>query len=65
MREQYSISLGETAHSHTKDSIFKGYKFSASTKLTCNHWAICHNPKEFPQPERFWPDRFLMTICIN
>jgi len=46
-------------HSLIRDDTFEGYHFPAGTIVTWNHWAICTDPKEYEQPERFWPERFL------
>jgi cytochrome P450 len=42
-----------------KDDEYEGYKFPAGTVFTWNAWAIALNPEEYPEPERFWPERFL------
>ncbi|KAL1896135.1 hypothetical protein Sste5346_004877 [Sporothrix stenoceras] len=42
-----------------KDDEYEGYRFPAGTVFTWNAWAIALNPKEYPEPERFWPERFL------
>ncbi|KAK3326931.1 cytochrome P450 [Cercophora scortea] len=42
-----------------KDDEYEGYKFPAGTVFTWNAWAIALNPKEYEEPERFWPERFL------
>lgn len=46
-------------HTLTRDDTFEGYHFPAETTVTWNHWAICTDPKEYEQPKRFWPERFL------
>jgi len=30
-----------------------------------NSWAILHDPEEYPQPEKFFPDRFLKEGEMN
>jgi cytochrome P450 len=42
-----------------KDDEYEGYKFPAGTIFTWNAWAIALDPKEYADPERFYPDRFL------
>lgn len=46
-------------HALTKDDEFEGYRLPAGTVVTWNHWGISHDPDEYDQPERFYPDRFL------
>lgn len=54
-----SPSFGEIAHSLIKDDEFEGYRFPARTTFVWNHWGIHNSAKEYEQPERFWPDRFM------
>ncbi|KAF2647056.1 cytochrome P450 [Lophiostoma macrostomum CBS 122681] len=42
-----------------KDDEYEGYRFPAGTVFTWNAWAIALSPKEYEDPERFWPERFL------
>ena len=46
-------------HMLVKDDEYEGYRFPAGTVFTWNAWAIALDPKEYPEPERFWPERFL------
>jgi cytochrome P450 len=48
-----------------KDDEYEGYKFPAGTVFTWNAWAIALNPDEYPEPERFYPDRFLNEDLHN
>lgn len=41
-----------------KDDEYEGYKFPAGTIFTWNAWALHLDPKEYEDPERFWPERF-------
>lgn len=43
----------------TKDDEYEGYRFPAGTVFTWNAWAVALDPKEYRDPERFWPERFL------
>ncbi|KAK5320491.1 hypothetical protein LTR93_006703 [Exophiala xenobiotica] len=49
----------------TKDDEYEGYKFPAGTVFTWNAWAIALDPREYKDPERFWPDRFLNEDLSN
>jgi cytochrome P450 len=53
------------ATSLIKDDEYEGYRFPAGTVFTWNAWALALNPKEYEQPERFWPDRFLNDDLNN
>jgi cytochrome P450 len=46
-------------HMCTEDFEFEGYHFPKGTLFTWNAWAISQDPKEYEDPERFWPERFL------
>jgi cytochrome P450 len=49
----------------TKDDEYEGYKFPAGTIFTWSAWAIALDPKEYQQPERFWPESFLNDDLNN
>lgn len=57
----YRPTIAETGipHALTQDDEFEGYRFPAGTVFTWNHWGISNNPREYQQPERFWPERFV------
>lgn len=59
LTERYSPALPEIGHSLIQDDTFEGYHFPKGTVVTWNMWSICTDPKEYEQPERFWPERFL------
>jgi len=48
-----------------QDDEYEGYKFPAGTVFTWNAWAIALSEKEYEQPERFWPERFLNDDLNN
>jgi len=52
------VPLG-AAHALTKDDEYNGYRLKAGTVVTSNNYHICTNPKEYPEPRRFNPERFL------
>ena len=46
-------------HQLIQDDEYEGYKFPAGTLFTWNATAIAMDPREYEQPQRFWPERFL------
>ncbi|KAH0846045.1 hypothetical protein FOPE_11433 [Fonsecaea pedrosoi] len=46
-------------HMLIQDDEYEGYRFPAGTLFTWNATAIAMDPREYEQPERFWPERFL------
>jgi cytochrome P450 len=52
-------------HMLMKDDEYEGYRFPAGTVFTWNAWAIALDPKEYPEPERFWPERFMNDDVDN
>lgn len=51
--------LAGIPHANTIDVEYKGYHFPAGTNVTGNKWAIHRNPRDFPEPDVFRPERFL------
>ena len=49
----------------TTDDEYEGYKFPAGTVFTWNSWAISLSDKEYPEAERFYPERFLNADLNN
>ncbi|KAG0708511.1 cytochrome P450 [Suillus ampliporus] len=47
-------------HSNTEDDFYRGYFIPKGERQSLpNVWAMAHNPKKYPDPESFRPDRFL------
>ncbi|KAG1857923.1 cytochrome P450 [Suillus tomentosus] len=46
-------------HSNTEDDFYRGYFIPKGAVIAPNIWAMAHNPKKYPEPESFHPDRFL------
>ncbi|KAJ3008327.1 hypothetical protein NUW54_g3194 [Trametes sanguinea] len=47
------------SHNTTEDTELHGYHIPASTAVVPNIWACMHDPRFYPEPERFNPDRFI------
>ena len=41
------------------DDEYKGYHIPSGAVFIANVWRILHDPKKYPEPERFNPERFL------
>ncbi|KXN81678.1 O-methylsterigmatocystin oxidoreductase, partial [Leucoagaricus sp. SymC.cos] len=47
------------AHATTEDDTYKGYHIPKGSVVIPNIWAVFHDPKLFPEPEKVKPERFL------
>jgi cytochrome P450 len=59
MRWRSVTALGGFAHAPTQDDEYKGYHIPEGTHVYGNLWAIHSDPKDFPYPDTFKPERFL------
>ncbi|EMD36534.1 hypothetical protein CERSUDRAFT_66107 [Gelatoporia subvermispora B] len=53
------------AHTTTEDDEYEGYLIPKGSIVMANTWAILHDPEEYPDPERFFPDRFIKDGKLN
>jgi cytochrome P450 len=51
--------IGGQPHAPTQDDYYNGWLIPKQTWVQGNVWAIHHNEREFPEPDRFNPSRFL------
>jgi cytochrome P450 len=51
--------LGGQPHASIKDDYYKGYYIPKGATMLGNLWAIHLNPEDYPDPNRFRPERFL------
>uniref|UniRef100_A0A1D1XP14 Cytochrome P450 78A3 n=2 Tax=Anthurium amnicola TaxID=1678845 RepID=A0A1D1XP14_9ARAE len=49
----------------TSDTVVDGRVVPAGTTAMVNLWAITHDPRVWPEPTRFSPDRFLGGTCVD
>ncbi|CAD6912244.1 unnamed protein product [Tilletia controversa] len=45
-------------HKVTQDDVYDGYFIEKDTVVIGNVWAIHNDPKRYPEPEKFMPERF-------
>ena len=50
--------IGGQPHAPVQDDIFNGWLIPQGTWIQGNVWAIHHNERDFPEPDRFNPCRF-------
>ncbi|OAL36015.1 hypothetical protein AYO20_04676 [Fonsecaea nubica] len=50
--------VGGQAHAPIQDDIYKGWHIPKNTWVQGNVWAIHRNDRDFPEPDRFLPERF-------
>ncbi|KAE8313537.1 cytochrome P450 [Aspergillus transmontanensis] len=51
--------LGGIPHAPVQDDVYEGYTIPKGTWIAGNMWSIHRNPRDFPDPDRFKPERFL------
>ncbi|KAJ5669507.1 cytochrome P450 monooxygenase [Penicillium macrosclerotiorum] len=51
--------IGGQPHAPIKDDRYKGWLIPKHTWVQGNVWAIHHHEREFPEPDRFNPDRYI------
>ncbi|GAB1315358.1 Cytochrome P450 monooxygenase [Madurella fahalii] len=51
--------IGGQPHSPTQDDTYNGWLIPRGSWVQGNVWAIHHHEREFPDPDRFYPDRYL------
>ncbi|KIW42555.1 uncharacterized protein PV06_06095 [Exophiala oligosperma] len=50
---------GGIPHAPIQDDIYNGYRIPAGTNITANLWTIHRHSREFPDPDKFEPERYL------
>ncbi|KAL7284540.1 hypothetical protein ACG7TL_001832 [Trametes sanguinea] len=64
MRWQSVVPLG-IPHRSLADDEYKGYFIPAGSAVIANLWSLSRDPKVYPDPETFNPDRFIKDGKIN
>ncbi|KAI0085092.1 cytochrome P450 [Irpex rosettiformis] len=64
LRWMTTIPLG-VPHSVTQDDYYNGYFIPSGTIIIPNAWHMLHNPEDYPEPDKFNPDRFIKDGAIN
>ncbi|KAF9558599.1 cytochrome P450 [Agrocybe pediades] len=52
-------------HSTTADDVYKGYFIPKGTLVMGNVWAMLRDEKHYPEPSKFYPERFLKDGKLN
>ncbi|KAJ6473901.1 cytochrome P450 [Mycena sanguinolenta] len=65
LRWQASSFLSGVPHCNLTDFTYKGFHIPAGTMILASTWRILHDPEIYPDPERFYPERFLKDGIIN
>ncbi|EJD50383.1 cytochrome P450 [Auricularia subglabra TFB-10046 SS5] len=55
----YPVAPLGVPHSLQQDDEYRGYRIPAGTTVMANSWAIMRDPKRFPDPDAFRPERYL------
>ncbi|KAI0643944.1 CyP450 monooxygenase [Trametes meyenii] len=64
LRWQSVVPLG-IPHRSLDDDEYKGYFIPAGSVVIANLWAFSRDPSVYPDPDRFYPERFLNDGKIN
>jgi len=48
-------------HASTEDDVYEGYFIPKGSIVTANTWAMSRDPRRYPDPEVFRPERFLTS----
>ncbi|KAE8358143.1 cytochrome P450 [Aspergillus caelatus] len=57
--------IGGQPHAPIKDDRYKGWLIPRNTWVQGNIWAIHHHEREFPEPDRFNPDRYFEESPVH
>lgn len=52
------VALGHP-HVSTQEIVYEGMRIPKGARIHLNAWAIQHDPARHPDPERFWPQRYM------
>ncbi|KZT36772.1 cytochrome P450 [Sistotremastrum suecicum HHB10207 ss-3] len=63
LRWQPIVPLG-LAHCLAQDDTYRNYHLPADTMIIPNLWKMLRDPDEFPEPEKFKPERFIDTQSV-
>jgi cytochrome P450 len=58
LRWRSVTTLGGIPHAPVQDDMYNGYFIPKGTSITGNLWGIHRNPKDFPDPDVFRPERY-------
>ncbi|KAI0330488.1 cytochrome P450 [Cubamyces sp. BRFM 1775] len=58
------VPLG-VGHQTVEDTELHGYFIPAGTGIISNVWAVLHDPDIYPEPDRFYPERFIRNGQLN
>ncbi|KZV90273.1 cytochrome P450 [Exidia glandulosa HHB12029] len=55
----YPVAPLGVPHCTSQDDEYRGFRITQGTTIIVNSWAILRDPKRFPEPEAFKPERYL------
>ncbi|TBU56856.1 cytochrome P450 [Dichomitus squalens] len=61
----FNVAPLGVVHRSTEDDEYRGYFLPKGTLVLPNVWAMMHDPKVYPQPEVFEPERYLKDSVLN
>jgi len=55
----FLVAPSAITHVTTEEDVYHGYRIPSGSLVLPNVWRVMNDPQVYPEPRRFWPERFL------